>query len=141
MEVFTGRRISNFETPNPGKLEREWAKMNLSLTELIDLQEAALIVLNVTAEFVASGSLLTSDTLAPFVCEEIFVRHGAQKAQSTDELAVPKVPIETIEDNEQEPSGSGQNKEREDENQEDRKTEEPMEQDHNQTKKTTIRHL
>ena len=53
--------------------------------------------------------MLTRDALAPFGCEDVVVMHGGQKVGLlADELTVPKLPVETISNDEQGPSASGQ---------------------------------
>ena len=46
-----------------------------------NLQEVALIVMNVKPELTISGSLWTRTVLAPFGCEEIKVKHGEEDNQ------------------------------------------------------------
>ena len=53
-----------------------------------------------------NGKLLTGTALAPFGCEEVVIWYGEREYRSSGELIVPKLPAETMKD-EQEPSGSG----------------------------------
>ena len=80
--------------------------------------------------------MLTRDAPAPFGCEQIVGMQFEQEDQSAGGLTVPKLSAEMIKDNAQGPSGSGPNKEQEDEDKENRQTDQtdqPMEQDANQT--------
>ena len=99
-----------------------------------DLQQAAVTVLTVRPELAITGKPLTRTALAPFGCEEVIRRYLGRGGQSAVELVVPKLPIETMND-EQGSSGSGKSKERDDEEQEDRQPEEPMEQEPDQAGK------
>ena len=63
----TRRRITNTATPKPGRFEEELAKLDLTpmiMRGKVDLQEAALIVMNVKPELTISGRLLTRTALA-----------------------------------------------------------------------------
>ena len=75
----TRRRITNTATPKPGRFKEEWAKLDLAPMNMrgkTDLQEAALIVMNVKSDLAISGKLLTRTALAPFGCEEVKIKHG-----------------------------------------------------------------
>ena len=90
-----------------------------------NLQEAALIVMNVKPELTISGSLLTRTALAPFGCEEIKVKHG-EEDKSAGKLVIPKFP-DGIGSEKQGPSGSVNNQKRDDKEGEDqRQSEEPV---------------
>ena len=109
VDESTRRRMSNAATPKPGSFEGEQAKLGLApiaMRKIADLQEAALIIADVRPELVTTGKLLTRTALAPFVCEEVVIRYGEFEDRSAGELIMPKVPNETISD-EQGPSGSG----------------------------------
>ena len=84
-----------------------------------------------------SGKLLTRTALAPFGCEETKRKHE-EEDKLAGRLAVPKFPGETRSE-EQRFSGSGSNQKRDDKEGEDRRSEEPMQQDPDQAGKTTIR--
>ena len=134
MDEWTRRKMSNAAIPKRGRVEEEWAKLDLALTAMrskTDLQEAVLIVMNVRPELEISRKLLTSTALALFGCEAILMKHGEREDRSAGNLVVPKLPIETMND-EQGPSGSGKNEERHNEEREERQTEEPMEQNPDQ---------
>ena len=107
----TRKRITNTATPKPGRLEEEWAK--LDMTPMIirghtKLQKAALIVMNVKRELTISGSLLTRTALVPFECNEIKIKHGEEEDKSAGRLALPKFPVGTGSED-QGPSSSGKN--------------------------------
>ena len=72
------------------------------------LQEAGLIVLNGRPELVTTAKLLTRPALATSGCEEIRIRYGDQEDYSEGELVVPKLAVETMDDNQQGSSGSVQ---------------------------------
>ena len=74
----------------------------------------------VRPELAKIGKLLTRIALAPFGCEEVVIKHGEREDRSAGKLVVPKLPVETMSD-EQGLSGSGKNE---------RQLKEPMEQDH-----------
>ena len=61
---------------------------------------------------------MTRTALAPFGCKEIVKRYGEREDWSADELVFSKLPVRTMND-EQGISGSGKNKERDGEEQED----------------------
>ena len=104
--------MSNGATSKPERLKEEWAKLDLasSMTRgRANLQEAALIVMNVRPESTQTGKLPTRTALAPFGCEEVEIRFAERKDRSAWELVEPKFPVETMID-EQGPSMSGKNK-------------------------------
>ena len=91
-----------------------------------DLQETALIVMNVKPELLISGKLLTRTALAPFGCEEVKIKQGEEEDKSAGRLVIPKFPDETGSE-EQGPSSSGKNQKRDDKGGENhRRSEEPM---------------
>ena len=123
--------MSNLAASKPGRFEEEWVKL-LDLAPMImkgkaDLQEAALTVMSVKKELAISGILLTRTALAPLGCEEVRIKHGENKDKSAGKLVVPSFPDETMNE-EQGPSGSGRNRERDEKEREDRQPEEAMEQ-------------
>ena len=77
-------------------------------------------------------NLLTRSALAHCGCEEFVIRDGEHENRSPGELVIPKPPVKTMSD-QQGPSGSKKSKERDDEAQEDRQSEEIMEQDADET--------
>ena len=85
-------------------------------------------ILNVRPEIAITGKPLTRTALTPFSCEEVVIRYGERGDWSADELVVPKLPVEAMND-EQGPSGSGKSKKRDNEVQDYRQPEEPIEQD------------
>ena len=100
-----------------------------------DLQEAALIVMNLKPELTISGKLLTGTALAPLGCEEIEIKHGEEEVKSAGRLVIPKFPDGTGKE-EQGPSSSGKNQKRDDNKGEDqRQSEEPMQQEPDQAGK------
>ena len=104
--------MSNAAAPKPGSFEEARARINLVPTIMrgkADLQEAALIVLNARSELKITGKLLTTTALAPFGYEEVVIRHEEQDDRSAGELVVPKLSTEAM-IGEQGPSGSGKNK-------------------------------
>ena len=103
--------------------------MPIILRGKVDLQETALIILNVRSELATTEKLLTQNSVPPISCERIAMKYGEREDQSAGKLLVPKLPVETMEGNEQGPSSSRQNYERDEEDYEDRQPEEPMEQD------------
>ena len=112
--------MSNAAVPKPGIFEEARARINLVPTIMrgkADLQEAALIFLNARSELTINGKRLTRTALAPFGYEEVVIRHEEQDDRSAGELVVPKLSTEAM-IGEQGPSGSGKNKERDDEEQE-----------------------
>ena len=114
--------MSNAATSKPGNVEKECAKLELAPIMMIgkeDLQEGAIIRMNLRPELAITGTALT-----PFGCEEIVIKHGEREYRSAGKLVVPKLPFETMNDS-QGLSGSGKN-ERDDEEKEDRQPEEPM---------------
>ena len=65
----TRRRMTNAANPKPGRFEEEWATLDLAPKNMrgkVDLQEAALIVMNVKPKLAISRKLLTRTALAPF---------------------------------------------------------------------------
>ena len=74
------------------------------------------------------GTLQTRTMLAPFGHEEVKVVHGEEEDQSAGRLIVPKFPDGTRNE-EQGPSKSGKNLERDDGQGGSRRSEEPMQQD------------
>ena len=134
----TRRRITKTATPKPGRFEEELAKLDLTLMIMrgkVELQEAALIVMNVKPELTISGRLLTRTALAPFGCEEIKIKHGEEEDTSAGRLVIPKFPDGTGSE-EQGPSSSGKNRKRDDKEGEDqRRSEEPRHQEPDQAGK------
>ena len=129
----TRRRMSNAATPKPGRFNEEWAKLNLApmvMRGKAELPEASIIVMSVQLRL----TLQTRTMLAPFGHAEVKVVHGEEKDQSAGRLIVPKFPDGTrIE--EQGPSKSGKNLERDDGQGGSRRSEEPMQQDPDQAGK------
>ena len=133
----TRRRMNNAATPKPGIFDEEWAKLDLVpmvMRDKVDLQEASLIVMSVKPELAISGKLLTRTALAPFGCEEIKIMHGEEEDQSAGRLVVTKFPDGTMSEREC-PWSSGRNQKRDDKEGEDRRSEEPMQQDLDQAGK------
>ena len=100
LDESTRWRMSNVATPKSGRFEEEWAKLNIPsnvMSGKVDLRGAALIVLNVEAEFTATGRLLTRDAPAPFRWKEVVVKSREQEGKSAGELIVPKQPAEEME--------------------------------------------
>ena len=85
-------------------------------------------------ELAIRGKLLTRTALLPFGCEEVKIKHGVEEDKSTGRLVVPKFTEETRNE-EQGPSGFGRNQKGDDKEGEDRRPEEPMEQNHDQAGK------
>ena len=133
----TRRRIINAATPKPGRFEEEWAKLKLvpmNMRGKGDLQEAPIILKNVKPELAISGKLLTGTALAPFGCEEVKIKHE-EEDKSAGGLVIPKFPGGTGSE-EQGPSSSGKNQNRDDkEGENHRRSEEPMQQDPDQAGK------
>ena len=77
---------------------------------------------------------MTRTALAPFGCEEVKKKHGEEEDKSAVRLVVPKFTEETMNE-EQGPSGFGRNQKRDDKDGEDRRSEEPMEQNLDQAGK------
>ena len=76
-------------TPKPGRLEEEWTKLDLAPMNMrgkADLQEAALIVMNMKPELAISAKLLTRTALAPFGCEEVKITQGEEDDKSAGRL-------------------------------------------------------
>ena len=133
----TRRRRSNAATPKPGRFDEEWAKMDLAhlmMRGKAELPEASLIVTSVKPGLTVGGTLQTRIMLASFGLEEVKVVHGEKEDQSTGRLIVPKLPDETR-SQEQGPSKSGKNLERDDGQGGSRRSEEPMQQDPDQAGK------
>ena len=62
------RRMSNAATPKPGRFYEDRVKLDLAQIVMrgeADLQEAALIVMNMMPELAVTGNLLTVTALAP----------------------------------------------------------------------------
>ena len=78
-----------------------------------------------------NGKLLTRTALAHFGCEEAVIKYGENEDRSAGKLVVPKLPVETTND-EQGPSGSGKKEEQDDVEKEDCQSKKPMEQDPDQ---------
>ena len=133
----TRRRMNNAATPKPGRFDEEWAKLDLApmvMRDKAELPEASLILTSVKPELTVGGSLRTRNMLAHFGYEEIKVVHGEEEDQSAGRLIVPKFPDGTRSE-EQGPSNSGKNLERDDGQGGSRRLEEPMQQDPDQAEK------
>ena len=97
-----------------------------------DLQEAALIVMNVKPELAMSGKLLKRTAPAPLSSEKVKVKHGVEEDKSAGRLVIPKFADGTRSE-EQGPSSSGKNQKRNDKEGEDHcRSEAPMQQDSDQ---------
>ena len=137
MDESTRRRIINAANTKAGRFEEEWAELDLAPTMLrckADLQDAALIIMNVRPELAINGKLLTRTALAPFACEEVTIRYGERDDRPAGELVVPKFPVEAM-SYEEGSSGSDKSAQRHDEEKEDRQPEKPVEQDPDQAGK------
>ena len=99
-----------------------------------ELQEAALIVMNEKPELAISGKLLTRTALAPFGCEEVKIKQGEEEDKSAGRLVIPKFPDGTRSED-QGLLNSGRNQKRDNKEEEDRRSEEPMQQDPDQAGK------
>ena len=133
----TRRRMNNAATPKPGRFDEEWAKLDLApmvMRDKAELPEASLILTSVKPEITVGGSLRTRNMLAHFGYDEIKVVHGEEEDQSAGRLIVPKFPDVTRSE-EQGPSNSGKNLERDDGQGGSRLLEEPMQQDPDQAEK------
>ena len=133
----TRTRMSNSATPKPGRFDEEWAKLGLA-TMIIrgraDLPEASLILTSVKPGLTVGGTLQTRIMLAPFGHEEVKVVHGEEEDHSAGRLIIPKFP-DGARSEEQGPSNSGNNPRRDDGQGGSRQSEEPMQQDPDQTEK------
>ena len=133
----TRRRMSNEATLKPGRFDEEWAKLNLApmvMRGQAELPEASLIVMSVKPGLTVGGTLQTRTMLAPFGHEEVKVVHGEEEDQSAGRLMVPKF-IDGTRSEEQGPSRSGKNLERDDGQGGSRRSEEPVQQDPDQAGK------
>ena len=122
--------MKNAATLKPGRFEEDCTNKDLApmiMRGKEDLQYAALIVMTVKPELAIKGKLLTRTALAPFDCEEGKIKHEEEEYKSAGQLVVPKFPDELMNE-EQGHSGSGRNQKRDDKKEEDRRPEEPMEQ-------------
>ena len=112
----TRRRMSHAATPNPGRFDEEWARLNLApmvMRGKAELPEASLIVMSVKPGLTVGGTLQTRTMLTPFGHEEIKEIPGEEEDQSAGKLIVPKFP-EGTRSEEQGPSKSGRNLQRDD---------------------------
>ena len=137
MDESTRRRMTNAATRKTGRFEEEWAKLDLAPMNMrgkAELQEAALIVMNVKPELAISGKLLTRTALAAFSCKEVKIKHGEEEDKSAGRLVIPEFPDGTRSE-EQDLSNSGRNQKRDNKEGEDRRSEEPMQQDPDQAGK------
>ena len=89
--------------------------------------------MSVKPELAISRKLLTRIALAPFGCQEIKIKHGEEEDKSAGRLVIPNFPDGTRTEG-QGPSSSGR-KQKRDYKEEDRRSEELMEQDHDQAGK------
>ena len=122
--------MSNAATSKPGRFDEEWAKLDLApmvMRGKAELPEASLILTSVEPGLTVGGTLQTRIMLAPFGHEEVQVVHGEEEDQSAGRLIVPKFPDGTR-SQEQGPSNSGKNLERDDGEGGSRRSEEPMRQ-------------
>ena len=129
--------MSNAATPQPGRFVEEWAKLDLAplmMRGKTELPESSLIATSVKPGLTVGGTLQTRTMLAPFGQEEVKVVHGEEVDQSAGRLIVPKFPDGTRSE-EQGPSKSGKNLERDDAHGGSRRLEEPMQQDSDQAGK------
>ena len=129
--------MSNAANPKPGKFDEEWAKLDLAplmMRSKVELPEASLIVTSVKPGLTVGGTLQTRTMLAPFGHGEVKVVHGEEEDQSAGRLIVQKFPDGTRNE-EQGPSKSGKNLERDDGQGGSRRSEEPMQQDPDQAGK------
>ena len=132
----TRRRMSNAATPKT-RFDEEWAKLNLApmvMRGKAELPEASLIVSSVKLGLTVGGTLQTRNMLAPFGHEEVKLVHGEEEDQSAGRLIVPKFPDGTRTE-EQGPSKSGKNLERDDGQRGSRRSEEHLQQDSDQAGK------
>ena len=133
----TRRRMNNAANPKPGRFDAEWVKLDLApmfMRDRADLQEASLILMWVKPELLVSGKLYTRILLAPIGCEEVKVMHGEEEYRSAGRLVVPKFPDGTRNEK-QDPSSSGKNQKRDDEQGGNHRLEEPMQLDPDQAEK------
>ena len=66
--------MSNAATPKPGRLDEEWAKIDLApmmMRGKAELPEATLILMSVKTELTVGGTLQIRTLLPPFGYEEI----------------------------------------------------------------------
>ena len=133
----TMKTMNNAATPKPGRLDEEWAKLDLApmiMRGKADLPETFLILTSVKPGLTVGGTLKTRSMLAPFGHEEVKVVHGEEENQSAGRLVIPKFP-EGARSEEQGPSSSGKNPRRDDGQGGSRRSEEPMQQDPDQAEK------
>ena len=112
----TRRRMSNAATPKPGRFDEEWAKLDLApmmMRGKAELPEASLILTSVKPELTVRGTLLNRIMLAPLGYEEIKIVHGEEEDQSAGRLIISKFP-DGARSEEQGPSNTGKNPERDD---------------------------
>ena len=85
----TKRKMSNnVAIPKPGRSKQK-AKLDLMPSILrgkVDLQETALIILNVRSELATTEKLLTQNSLPTNGCERIAMRYGEREDQSAGKL-------------------------------------------------------
>ena len=99
-----------------------------------ELREASLILTSVKPELTVGGTLQTRTLLAPFGYEEVKIVYGEEEDQSAGRLIIPKF-SEGAKREEQGPSNSREKSERDDGQGGSRRSEEPMQQDPDQTEK------
>ena len=99
VDESTRRIMSNFAIPKPGSFEDEWAKMGLApsiMRRKVDLQEAALIALNVRPEMTVNGKLLTRTALTPDGCKEIVGCGIGDDWEATDQKSSSSLSLRRI---------------------------------------------
>ena len=124
----TRRRMSNAAAPKPGRFDEEWAKLDLvpmMMRGKAELPKAFLILSSVKLELTVGETLRTRTMLAPFGYEEIKVVHGEEEDQSAGRLILSKYP-DGARSEDQGPSNSGKNPERDDGQGGSRRSEEPI---------------
>ena len=128
----TRRRMSSAATPKPRRFDEEWSKLGLKpmvMRGKTELPEASLILTSVKSGLTVGGTLRTRTMLATFGHEEIKVVHGEEEDHSAGRLIVPKFPDGTGSEEQ------GPYLERDEGQGGSRRSEEPMQQDPDQTEK------
>ena len=131
------RRIGNAATPKPGAFDTEWTELNLAPMRMrgrAELPEASLILTSVKQELTVGGTLQTRTFLAAFGYEEIKVVHGEEEDKSAGRLIIQKLP-EGAKTERQGPSNSRDTSGGDDGQGGSRRSEESMQEDHDQAEK------
>ena len=93
------KRMSNMATPKPGRIEKDWTKLKVTMPSVrgnLHLKQRAVIALDVRKIFDFIARLLTRAFLAPFMFENVIVIREGCETKAANDLIVSSHSLDEV---------------------------------------------